>query len=282
MEKERLEKERIEKERLEKEHQEKERLEKERTEREMIGRTPEHPLTTIEHKHPIITNNNAFVNNTSPPPGINVPINNSPEARQQVLIDALVGSTMPMDTTPIRPPPPQLPHVPFMPPHMPPPPSTSLLNNPVDHTSPLNGPIFNARPLEPSTSTRRSITSIAPIGQPVTGRRPSSIPLDTNTDPLLAASNIIKGTEQQPRSFFSSFLFGPNNTTNIPDPRFRRFSTDQTNNWTNGWTATSVLSENVHGKLFGDALVRNNPFYFIFFYKELIFFLKKKSLIVLR
>ncbi|KAI7862173.1 hypothetical protein BDF14DRAFT_1858843 [Spinellus fusiger] len=41
-----------------------------------------------------------------------------------------------------------------------------------------------------------------------------------------------------------------------PKPLDRRFSNDSTGfGWTNGWTASSMLSDNVHGKLFGDALV---------------------------
>lgn len=37
----------------------------------------------------------------------------------------------------------------------------------------------------------------------------------------------------------------------------RRFSSEgSAPNWGNSWTASSVLSDNVHGKLFGDALVR--------------------------
>lgn len=199
LEKERLEKERLEKERLEKERLEKERLEQQRIEQQRIEKERLEKERSLEHQHPL-------VNNTTPPPGITAPVANSPEARQQVLIDALVGSNRP-----IGPPPPHLPS--FM--------------------SPPNDPMMGIfRPLEPSTSTRRSITSIAPIGQPVTGRRPSTAVQDTNIDPLLTASNMIKGGNE-PNSFFSNFLFGK--------PMYQP--------WSNGWT------ENVHGKLFGDALV---------------------------
>ena len=59
----------------------------------------------------------------------------------------------------------------------------------------------------------------------------------------------------------------PTNSTNAFADR--RFSTDlpaqspsqMQNVWTNGWTASSLLSEDVHGKLFGDALVSfRSPF----------------------
>jgi len=84
----------------------------------------------------------------------------------------------------------------------------------------------------------------------------------------------------EPRSFFSSFLFGEPRNTMMPmneyDTRFapqqpsfdRRFSTEPNSqplqpNWTNGWTATSALSDNVHGKLFGDALVSHGKLVYI-------------------
>ncbi|KAK4510274.1 uncharacterized protein ATC70_004704 [Mucor velutinosus] len=261
-------------------------------------------------------------NTPSPPPGITAPAaptssDFSPD-RQQVLIDALVGSGRPnfndpnalvsppshphpVSAVPIRPPP-HLQPPPFMPSHLDilqgTSSSSSLLNaSPIDnHTSPSplsdNSPsmlgIFNNRvtsPLEPSASSRRSITPIAPIGQPINGRRVSSVPLGSNplhdstsSDPVMTASNAVKRPSvaspfdsTEPRSFFSSFLFGEPRSTMMPmndyDTRFapqqpsfdRRFSTEPSSqsmqpNWTNGWTATSVLSDNVHGKLFGDAL----------------------------
>ncbi|GAN11394.1 hypothetical protein MAM1_0578d10955 [Mucor ambiguus] len=265
------------------------------------------------------------VKTPSPPPGITAPAaapfaeDFSPD-RQQVLIDALVGSgrsnfsdpnalvtppshPLPVNAVPIGPPP-HLQPSPFMPSHLDilqgTSSSSSLLNaSPIDHTSPSslsdNSPsmlgIFNNRvtsPLEPSASSRRSITPIAPIGQPINGRRVSSVPLGSNSlhdstssaDPIMAASSAVKRPSvaspfdsTEPRSFFSSFLFGEPRSTMMPmndyDTRFtpqqqqpsfdRRFSTEPSSqpvqpNWTNGWTATSVLSDNVHGKLFGDAL----------------------------
>lgn len=256
----------------------------------------------------------------SPPPGITAPATTSIDDssdRQQVLIDALVGSgrpnfiesnATPINTTPIRPPP-HLQHPSFMPSHLDilqgSSSSSSLLNaSPIDHPSPStlsdNSPsmmgMFNNRvtsPLEPSSSSRRSITPIAPIGQPINGRRVSSVPLgnsslhDTPSDPIIAASNAVKRPSvaspfdsAEPRSFFSSFLFGEPRNNIMPmndyDTRFtqqpafdRRFSSEPNlqpmqPNWTNGWNATSVLSDNVHGKLFGDALV-NYSIYDIFF-----------------
>lgn len=258
----------------------------------------------------------------SPPPGITAPtaptsLDDFSSDRQQVLIDALVGSGRPnfndpnalvsspshphsVNAAPIRPPS-HLQPPPFMPSHLDilqgSSQSSSLLNaSPIDHTSPSslsdNSPsmlgMFNNRvtsPLEPSSSSRRSITPIAPIGQPINGRRVSSVPApsnplhDTSSDPIIAASNVVKRPSvaspfdsTEPRSFFSSFLFGEPRNTMMPmneyDTRFapqqpsfdRRFSTVPSSqpmqpNWTNGWTATSALSDNVHGKLFGDALV---------------------------
>ncbi|KAI8647462.1 salt tolerance down-regulator-domain-containing protein [Parasitella parasitica] len=245
----------------------------------------------------------------SPPPGIIAPtatsIDDSAD-RQQVLIDVLVGSGRPsfvepnaasINTTPIRPPP-HLQHPSFLPSHLDilqgTSLSSSLLNaSPIDHPAPStlsdNSPsimgMFNNRitsPLEPSSSSRRSITPIAPIGQPTNGRRVSSIPIgssplhDAPSDPIITASNAVKRPSvaspfdsTEPKSFFSSFLFGEprNNMTPVNDydtrfaqqPTFdRRFSSEPISqpiqpNWTNGWTPTSVLSDNAHGKLFGDA-----------------------------
>jgi hypothetical protein len=191
--------------------------------------------------------------------------------------------------------------------------SPSLLSNPPplnNHSPPNlsdNSPsmmgLFHNRvtlPLEPSTSSRRSITPIAPIGQPLTGRRQSSVPLGTSpvssstTDPIIMASQAVKrpsmaspfDSTTEPRSFFSSFLFGEPKNNNMMmnndydlraqasslPPQFtdRRFSSDVVppqpqNNWTNGWAANSVLSDHVHGKLFGDALVK----YYIIMKKNL-------------
>ncbi|CAO3622688.1 unnamed protein product [Mucor hiemalis] len=246
-----------------------------------------------------------------------VAVTEDSDSRQQVLIEALVGSrpseSTPLNnsTTPLRPPP-QLQQQPFMPSHLDilqgGGAASSLLSNPfpLDHMSPpnlsdsLHSPsmmgIFNNRvgsPLEQSTSSRqgRSITPIAPIGQPLNGRRVSTAPSaavgsplhdiqPTTSDSKRASIASPFDNEGGPRSFFSSFLFGEPNRGSpsvpmIPPPseydmRFapqqipgrsdsfsdRRFSSEiPAPNWASSWTASSVLSDNnIHGKLFGDAL----------------------------
>ncbi|KAI8380895.1 uncharacterized protein BYT42DRAFT_285279 [Radiomyces spectabilis] len=209
---------------------------------------------------------------------------------------------------------------------MPPPP---LLNGPLDlamsvhdtPSSPTGGvalappslgigmlPMYNraSNPVENSGLSRsigRPANHLAPIGQPVNGRRASTAagPIGSPVVSRSGKSSIDKGsTEATPikrptgsvehestNSFFSNFLFGePNrgsymiplmhheseartghNVDLQPPPFNRRFSSDPVGmNWTNGWTATSMLSDNVHGKLFGDVLVsyfnlawRNGP-----------------------
>lgn len=304
--KEKEEKDRLEKEKIQKAKDLKEAQERAKREEKKL-KTPSPPPpapVTAATSQKIITS----------PPGIPTPETiDEPENRQQVLIEALVGpranfiEPTPMKS-PMRPPP-QLHQPPFMPSHLdilqngPP---SSLLSNafPLDHTSsslpdPSMMSIFNHRvgsPLESSASTRqtRSVAPIAPIGQPLNGRRVSSVPPTAATatttsgtlhdlqtpsmDPFLKRASVPSpfDTEAGPRSFFSSFLFGeparPPPMMMPPseyDMRFtapppqqqqqsdRRFSTEMTgNHWTNGWTASSVLSDNVHGKLFGgDALV---------------------------
>jgi hypothetical protein len=315
-EKQRLEqKTREEKERLEKAKEEKNRIEREKVkaekEKAAAKAKPTSPVTPNKPAEPTI------VKTPSPPPGINTPANDSNGNRQQVLIEALVGSStaapisrpsfIDQTTAPIRPPPHLHPSGPFMPSHLDilQGNSPAVLSNPSplnNHSPPSlsdNSPsmmgLFHNRvtsPLEPSTSSRRSITPIAPIGQPLTGRRQSTVPLGTSpvssstTDPIIMASQAVKrpsvaspfDSSTEPRSFFSSFLFGepkPNNTvinndydmrtqaSSLP-PQFtdRRFSSDivppsqPQNSWTNGWAANSVLSDHVHGKLFGDVLVK--------------------------
>jgi hypothetical protein len=102
----------------------------------------------------------------------------------------------------------------------------SFLSTSLDHTSPLSDAnssvlgLFNNRSTAPPStslltetpSTRRSLTSIAPIGQPIhNGRRSSVQPVGTigslPDDAFLSG----KRTETEgmtARSFFSSFLFG--------------------------------------------------------------------------
>ncbi|OAD66693.1 hypothetical protein PHYBLDRAFT_160561 [Phycomyces blakesleeanus NRRL 1555(-)] len=125
------------------------------------------------------------------------------------------------------------------------------------------------------------------LGSPVIQRptkqaaimKPSS---STRTPTMKRRSATLSDTvEESTHSLFSNFLFGePSNRGNtstsagslqyertargqwIQDhiPLDRRFSNDSGLVWTNGWTASSVLSDNVHGKLFGDALVMLNSF----------------------
>lgn len=306
-----------EKEKKRKEKEEKERLEKEKIEKEL---KEQNERLKREAKAKIPSPSIPTKTTTSPPPGIPAPVIENfddSENRQQALIDALVGPRPLISATnnpsiPIRPPPLlQQQQTSFMPSHLdilqngPP---SSLLSNTssslsdTTNSSSIMG-IFNNRvgsPLESNNSTRqgRSITPIAPIGQPLNGRRVSSVVPTTHHDmqtPLsdqfpssLKRSSVASpfDSEAGPRSFFSSFLFGEptarNSNPAVPmmpppseyDMRFapplqqppqqhqqhldRRFSSDISghNNWSNGWTASSVLSDNVHGKLFGDALVK--------------------------
>lgn len=93
---------------------------------------------------------------------------------------------------------------------------------------------------------------IAPIGQrrtslagPVGSGKTRT---DNGYDPL---------TTDTQHSFFSNFLFGQprDNTTEDMGGRLQENARSK---WTNGWTASSVLSDNVHGKLFGDVLTDRN------------------------
>ncbi|KAG1171024.1 hypothetical protein G6F70_002552 [Rhizopus microsporus] len=331
-EKERKEKE--EHERKEKEQQEqrkankeKERKEKLRLENEKVDEQEKPkeeamvvtPTATTAPKQPIIEKQPVLPQYSHIPP-------DDFENRQQVLIEALVGSTSrpsnfvepnniqhslaQLQLSQPSPLPlshphhlhhhqqqPPLPHIqqqqPFMPlsRHLGGTPA-SFLSTSLDHTSPLSDAnssvlgLFNNRSTAPPStslltetpSTRRSLTSIAPIGQPIhNGRRSSVQPVGTigslPDDAFLSGKRTeTEGTTA--RSFFSSFLFGEptkyHNNTSPPlvmshdyDTRLaqdnRRFSGDgqqqqHTPGWTNAWTASSLLTDNVHGKLFGDAL----------------------------
>ncbi|RCH86403.1 hypothetical protein CU097_000396 [Rhizopus azygosporus] len=288
-EKERKEKE--EHERKEKEQQEqrkankeKERKEKLRLENEKVDEQEKPkeeamvvtPTATTAPKQPIIEKQPVLPQYSHIPP-------DDFENRQQVLIEALVGSTSRPSNF----------QQPFMPlsRHLGGTPA-SFLSTSLDHTSPLSDAnssvlgLFNNRSTAPPStslltetpSTRRSLTSIAPIGQPIhNGRRSSVQPVGTigslPDDAFLSGKRTeTEGTTA--RSFFSSFLFGEptkyHNNTSPPlvmshdyDTRLaqdnRRFSGDgqqqqHTPGWTNAWTASSLLTDNVHGKLFGDAL----------------------------
>ncbi|RCI06109.1 Stress response protein nst1 [Rhizopus stolonifer] len=227
------------------------------------------------------------------------------ESRQQVLIEALVGSSSRQPNfseqahaQPHLPQlqPPSLPHQPLSHLHQPPPfmpisrhlggAPAPFASNSLEHTSPLSDQnsntlgLFNSRSattnaslLSETPSIKRSITPIAPIGQPLhTGRRPSSAQpsgtIGSLPDDTFLGSKRMDSEGGTARSFFSSFLFGEpskyrTNTPMLPndyDVRMmqdnRRFSCDSPgpSNWTNGWTASTLLSDNVHPKLFGDAL----------------------------
>ncbi|KAG2206623.1 hypothetical protein INT46_009859 [Mucor plumbeus] len=93
---------------------------------------------------------------------------------------------------------------------------------------------------------RRRISVAGPIGSPIKSRSISA--------------HIVSNDSENHHSFFSNFLFGPIKHTNTTN---RRFSTggDSINNnlkWTNGWTPLTALSDNVHGKLFGDAIFKHS------------------------
>lgn len=264
-EKERKEKE--EHERKEKEQQErkankeKERKEKLRLENEKVDEQEKPkeeamvvtPTATTAPKQPIIEKQPVLPQYSHIPP-------DDFENRQQVLIEALVGSTSrpsnfvepnniqhslaQLQLSQPSPLPlshphhlhhhqqqPPLPHIqqqqPFMPlsRHLGGTPA-SFLSTSLDHTSPLSDAnssvlgLFNNRSTAPPStslltetpSTRRSLTSIAPIGQPIhNGRRSSVQPVGTigslPDDAFLSGKRTeTEGTTA--RSFFSSFLFG--------------------------------------------------------------------------
>jgi hypothetical protein len=242
LEKERIEKERLEKKRLEMERLEKERLEKERLEKEWVEKEAmlaKEKTQVQENAHvpePIAKNtdhdNFEYPRNDAKP---------SPE-RQQVLMEALMG--------------------PRMAPAFVPPSNTGMPRLPDIYAPPLlgrNDPFMS--PLEPMRQN-----SISPIGLPINGRRVSSTvagPIGSvpqEVDPFLPSVIQRPSTsESGPKSFFTNHLFGER-VPNGYDKRYseleHRSSTDANcPNWTNGWIASSVFSDHVHGKLFGDALV---------------------------
>ncbi|KAI9275305.1 salt tolerance down-regulator-domain-containing protein [Helicostylum pulchrum] len=97
-------------------------------------------------------------------------------------------------------------------------------------------------------------TSLAgPIGSPVRSRS-----IHHNNQ------YVVNDSETQ-YSFFSNFLFGqmPANReqTNELFNTNRRTSSDGSSmRWSNGWTPLTALSDNVHGKLFGDVLAGDRNF----------------------
>ncbi|CAO3649426.1 unnamed protein product [Mucor hiemalis] len=95
----------------------------------------------------------------------------------------------------------------------------------------------------PINQRRKSVAD--PIGSPAR-LRPNPIQYVTDDD-----------SETQ-HSFFSNFLFSqptPQEHHKDTSVKTRRVSTDgATLKWSNGWTPLTALSDNVHGKLFGDVL----------------------------
>lgn len=92
---------------------------------------------------------------------------------------------------------------------------------------------------------RRRISVAGPIGSPLKSR---------SVSPHVASN----GTENH-HSFFSNFLFGPVKHTGTTSRRFSTGGDDHSSlKWTNGWTPLTALSDNVHGKLFGDVIFKNS------------------------
>ncbi|CAO3600857.1 unnamed protein product [Absidia cylindrospora] len=128
----------------------------------------------------------------------------------------------------------------------------------------------------PSHHGRRSSAMAGPIGSPLTHRTSGFGPDHSNNQEM--NGSIGSGGGPQPDySFFSNFLFGESNrgiSSNPPAGNAftmgpfmdtdlsghhhqpdKRFSADTSAfGWKNGWSATSLLPENVHGKLFGETL----------------------------
>ncbi|KAG0999644.1 hypothetical protein G6F28_000829 [Rhizopus arrhizus] len=170
---------------------------------------------------------------------VSAPVSNNTsadfESRQQTLIEALVGSSSrlssfvePASNQPFLA---QLPHLksqqPFMPiPHHLEGTFTSFFSTLVDHPSPLSDSnpsvlgLLNSRSTSPSAlflsespSTRRPITPIAPIGQPVHNGHQTSSMKTSRTIGSLPDDSILGSKQAEPErdptgSFFSNFLFG--------------------------------------------------------------------------
>ncbi|KAI7884884.1 hypothetical protein K492DRAFT_204367 [Lichtheimia hyalospora FSU 10163] len=203
---------------------------------------------------------------------------------------ANIPHSMPGDIKPLGMDMPQPPH-PLFPPHpfaardIPPPIGPVRQGEPA--TSPTRGyaplgdrgmlPIGHGR-LSSSFDAGRTVArpgaQIAPIGQPVNGRRPSTTagpvgsPMGSRTNWLNSTDDGSSkrsplATSDAENSFFSNFLFGDHGRDmSLMHPELatsrlqeRRFSLESAGvGWTNGWTASTALSDNVHGKLFGDVL----------------------------
>ncbi|CDH51281.1 stress response protein nst1 [Lichtheimia corymbifera JMRC:FSU:9682] len=105
----------------------------------------------------------------------------------------------------------------------------------------------------PKTKTNRSIAPIGPPSSNQLHRPPPTVVCNDPSNERPAAEN----------SFFSNFLFGPSKDKN-QDKTIKERSDIQTSNdtpkanWTNGWTASTFLSEDFHGRLFGNVLPDRN------------------------
>ncbi|KAI9248405.1 salt tolerance down-regulator-domain-containing protein [Sporodiniella umbellata] len=216
------------KERKDEENVRKERKEEENDEKERKKKAE----TTIGHK-PILAESPIIEN------------------RQQLLMDALVGTSSPYQL----PSKPSLFSAPYL--HYP---YTTTTTTTLSHpsTSPympasrqLTSPSFlyhppspypelfhRPTPALPEKPNRRPIASIAPIGQPITPPSPHS-----------PDQQRVKGSTP---SFFSNFLFGEPQSVNRSEPNNPQGPEKRLQK--NEWSAFSLLSENVHGRLFGDAL----------------------------
>ncbi|KAI8096400.1 uncharacterized protein BX664DRAFT_355767 [Halteromyces radiatus] len=147
--------------------------------------------------------------------------------------------------------------------------SSSSSSTPVVSTPPPSTTSTTPGISIPLQHGRRSSAMAGPVGSPVTHRFGAEQGHQESTIGPHRASTADHGADH---SFFSNFLFGePNRGSNLTTPMNevdalgyqtrldmpldRRFSTESpVFGWRNGWSATSLLSENVHGNLFGDSL----------------------------
>ncbi|KAG2193000.1 hypothetical protein INT47_002551 [Mucor saturninus] len=97
-------------------------------------------------------------------------------------------------------------------------------------------------------------TAIAPIGQRRTSLAgPIGSPVRSRSLHQNNMQYVVNDSETQ-HSFFSNFLFGQAPVREESFNTGRRVSNDGNMRWSNGWTPLTALSDNVHGKLFGDVL----------------------------
>ncbi|KAI7886240.1 hypothetical protein K492DRAFT_177780 [Lichtheimia hyalospora FSU 10163] len=102
----------------------------------------------------------------------------------------------------------------------------------------------------PKTKTNRSIAPIGPPSSHQHHRTPTVVCNDTSNERSPATEN----------SFFSNFLFGPSkdNQASKEKPDIQTSNDTPKASWTNGWTASTFLSEDFHGRLFGNVLPDRN------------------------